>query len=139
MEKTADAVQLSDDDPIRRDYDLKKAWGILASIDLHGCNPKTIRDADRIKQFVYELCELIDMKRFGECNVVYFGQGDIAGYSMTQLIETSLISAHFDETKSSVTYLDVFSCKYFNPTVVAEFGKKFFEAKDYNLNYILRK
>src|SRR3989338_11059293 len=78
-----------DDSAIRRDYEEKNAWGLLASIDLHHCNGKTIRDAEKIKQFVYELCERIDMKRFGECNVVYFGSDEkVAGFSMSQFIET---------------------------------------------------
>lgn len=128
-----------DDSAIRRDYQEAQAWGLLASIDLHHCNPATIRDAQKIKQFVYELCDRIEMKRFGECQVVYFGSGDLAGYSMTQLIETSLISAHFDEKVANCTYLDIFSCKYYNPYEVSEFAKEFFEAKDYRLSYTLRK
>jgi S-adenosylmethionine/arginine decarboxylase-like enzyme len=47
---------------------------------------------------------------------------------MTQLIETSLISAHF-ANQSNTTYLDVFSCKAYDPEVVAQFAKQFFKAK----------
>ena len=126
------------DSAIRADYQTMCAWGLHSAIDLHGCNPETIRDAGKIRQFVYELCDLIEMKRFGECMVVNFGEDErVAGYSMTQLIETSLISAHF-ANQTNAAYLDLFSCKYYNPRVVAEFAKKFFEAKDYNLNYTLR-
>ena len=124
---------------IRKDFELVDAWGLHSGIDLHGCNPKTIRSKDMIKQFVVELCDLIEMKRFGECVVVDFGEDErVAGYSMTQLIETSLISAHFANSTNAV-YLDVFSCKYYNPHVVAEFAKKFFEGKDYDLHYTCRK
>ncbi len=49
-------------------------WGLLTSLDLYDCNPDTIRDADKIKQYVVELCTLIDMKRFGDCQVVHFGE-----------------------------------------------------------------
>jgi S-adenosylmethionine decarboxylase len=126
-------------DTIKKEYSEKDAWGLLSSIDLHSCNPDIIRNAEEIKRFVLELCELIDMKRFGECVVVNFGEDEkVAGFSMTQLIETSLISGHFANLTNNV-YLDVFSCKYYNPVVVAEFAKKFFKAKDYKLNYILRK
>lgn len=104
-------------------------WGILSSIDLYDCNPETIRDAEKIKQFVIELCDLIEMKRFGETQVVHFGEDEkVAGYSMTQLIETSLISAHFANL-TNATYLDVFSCKAYDSQKVVEFAKAFFQAE----------
>ena len=128
-----------DDTPLREEYAAKDAWGLVSSIDLHNCNAATIRDAEKIKQFVYELCEKIGMKRFGECTVVNFGEEErVAGYSMTQLIETSLISAHF-ANQSNTTYLDIFSCKYYNPNIAADFAKEYFGASDYNLAVSLRK
>ncbi|MDO8551904.1 MAG: S-adenosylmethionine decarboxylase [bacterium] len=124
---------------VREEYQLVNAWGLAAGIDLHGCNPATIRDAEKIKQFVIELCERIGMKRFGECTVVNFGEDErVAGFSMSQFIETSMISAHFANQTNTV-YLDVFSCKYYNPYVAADFAKEFFGASDYDLHYNLRK
>ena len=128
-----------DDSAIRRDYKEQDAWGLLASIDLHHCNPDTIRNPEKIKQFVVELCQRIDMQRYGECLIERFGNGDLEGYSVFQFIETSCVSAHFDEKVANATYLDIFSCKYFNPFEASEFAKEFFEAEDYNLSYTLRK
>ena len=114
-------------------------WGILSSIDLYGCNPDKIRDADLIKKFVVELCDLIEMKRFGETVVVHFGEDEkVAGFSMTQLIETSLISAHFANL-TNTTYLDVFSCKYYDSQVVADFAKDFFDADEVRLQVLYRR
>ena len=74
-----------DDRGLRRDYKEQDAWGLLASIDLHECDGALIRDAEAIKRFVVELCERIDMKRFGECQVVNFGEDErVAGFSMVQ-------------------------------------------------------
>lgn len=113
-------------------------WGLLSCVDLYECNSQTIRSADKIRQFVIELCNLIEMKRFGETQVVNFGEEErVAGYSMTQLIETSLISAHFANA-SNTTYLDVFSCKLYEPEVVADFAKKFFGAKNVHLQVVRR-
>ena len=50
---------------LEEEYAAKDAWGLVTSIDLHGCNGATIRDAEAIKRFVVELCERIGMKRFG--------------------------------------------------------------------------
>ena len=104
----------------------ENVWGIACSIDLYDCTPETIRDADKIKRFVAELCDLIEMKRFGETQVVHFGEDErVAGFSMVQLIETSLISAHFANHTNTV-YLDVFSCKPYNPETVQTFAEQFF-------------
>ena len=45
--------------------EIENAWGLAGSFDIYDCKPETIRDADAIRRFVYELCELIEMKRFG--------------------------------------------------------------------------
>jgi S-adenosylmethionine/arginine decarboxylase-like enzyme len=112
-----------------RPLDIEKAWGVACSFDIYECNPDTIRDADLIRKFVVELCDLIGMKRFGECVVVNFGEDErVAGFSMTQLIETSLISAHFANATNTV-YLDVFSCKPYDPAVVERFAVEFFEGE----------
>jgi len=104
----------------------QKVWGIATSIDIYECHPGTIRDADKIREFVAKLCDLIQMKRFGETTVVHFGEDEkVAGFSMMQLIETSLISAHFANLTNTV-YLDVFSCKPYDPVVVEEFAREFF-------------
>ncbi len=130
---------IANEEAIRRDYEEQDAWGLLTSIDLHGCDPALIRDAGEVKRHVHELCDLIGMKRFGETVVVNFGEDErVAGFSMTQLIETSLISGHY-ANQSNTVYLDIFSCKYYTPVEAAEFSKKFFKAKDYNLTYTLRK
>lgn len=102
------------------------AWGIASSFDIYDCDPETIRSAERIQEFVVELCDLIEMRRFGETTIVNFGEDErVAGYSMVQLIETSLISGHFANLTNAV-YLDVFSCKPYEPEVVAEFAQRFF-------------
>jgi S-adenosylmethionine/arginine decarboxylase-like enzyme len=127
MENTANKIMVN-----------AEPWGIQSCIDLYDCNPETIRDAEKIKQFVAELCVLIDMKRFGETQVVYFGDDEkVSGFSMTQLIETSLISAHFANL-TNTTYLDVFSCKYYDSDKAAAFAKKFFGAKEVRLQVLDR-
>ncbi len=124
---------------IKSEFSQDRAWGLLTSIDLHDCNPKKVRSEADIKQYVKELCELIGAKRFGDTVVVNFGEDErIAGFSMTQLIETSLISGHF-VNRNNYIYMDVFSCKAYDPAVVIAFTKKFFEAKEAGSNIILRR
>jgi S-adenosylmethionine/arginine decarboxylase-like enzyme len=114
-------------------------WGLSSCIDLHDCDLALIQDADAIKRFVAELCDLIKMRRYGETQVVRFGDDPkVTGFSMTQLIETSLISAHFADASRAV-YLDVFSCAPYDPVKAAEFAKSFFKANNYTLNTVRRK
>lgn len=103
-------------------------WGTAVSIDCYDCNPETIRSAKAIEQFTKELVNLIDMKAFGPCHVVHFGEEErVAGYSMFQLIETSCISGHFANL-TNAAYIDVFSCKPFSEEVASNFCKQFFES-----------
>ena len=115
------------------------AWGLYSCVDIHNCDPDIIRDEEMIRQYVIQLCDLIEMKRFNEAQVVHFGKDErIAGYSMIQLIETSLISGHFVNL-TNTAYIDVFSCKYYDPEVIAHFSLSFFKGSEYSLNVILRK
>jgi len=73
-----------------------------------GCDPASIRDPEKIRRFIIELCDLIDMHRFGEPQIIHFGPNErVAGFSMTQLIETSLVSGHF-ANETNAAYLDIF-------------------------------
>jgi S-adenosylmethionine/arginine decarboxylase-like enzyme len=117
----------------------ERVWGIASSIDIYQCDPQKIRDAAFIRTFVVELCDLIQMKRFGETQVVNFGEDErVAGFSMIQLIETSLISGHFANLTNTV-YLDVFSCKPYNPEVVQSFAQSRFGGSRSTLNVTLRR
>lgn len=77
------------------------------------------------------------MKRFGEPMIKKFGAGDLLGYSALQFIETSSITLHFDETENRA-FIEVFSCKFFDPDMAAEFCRKFLGAKKSKLRYYLR-
>ncbi|HEY6542987.1 MAG TPA: S-adenosylmethionine decarboxylase [Ktedonobacteraceae bacterium] len=128
----------TDDEMFIKRYQQENPWGLATSVDLYGCNPDAIRSAEKIRAFVDALCKLIDMKKFGPTIVVDFGEDPrVSGYSMTQLIETSLISGHF-ANQSNAAYLDIFSCKAYPPYVAAAFAKEFFEARDMKVSIHFR-
>lgn len=114
-------------------------WGESTAIDLYGCNPATIRSAYKLRQFAKELVELIDMKAFGPCMIENFGAEErVAGYTMVQMIETSIVAGHFANA-SNAAYLDVFSCKPYDEKKAAAFAKKFFEAKEVIVQKLMRR
>ena len=113
-------------------------WGLLTSLDINGCNPEIIRDSEKIKQYVIELCDLIGMKRFGDCQLLHFGKEErVEGYSMIQLIETSLISGHFANL-TNAAYIDIFSCKPYEPEEVSRFSREFFQAESIEMHITKR-
>ncbi len=125
--------------PTNNQFEQLGAWGLYCSVDIHKCDPHIIRDAEMIRQYAIQLCNLIEMKRFGETQVVNFGEDErVAGFSMVQLIETSMISGHFANL-TNTAYIDIFSCKYYNPETAAQFSLSYFKGSDYTLNVALRK
>ncbi len=119
-------------------FDSTQAWGLLASIDIYDSDPVLIRDEKYIRKFVTRLCQYLGMKSFGDCVVVNFGEDErVSGFSMTQFIETSLISGHF-ANQSNTVYLDIFSCKFFDPRNAAELAFSYFKGAHYRLQVALR-
>jgi S-adenosylmethionine/arginine decarboxylase-like enzyme len=114
-------------------------WGVSSSIDLYDCDLALMQNADAIREFVRILCDRIKMRRYGETQVVFFGdEPRVQGFSMTQLIETSLISAHFADASRAI-YLDVFSCAPYDPEDAAQFAAQYFKAPRYSVNVTIRK
>lgn len=104
-------------------------WGRSASLDLHGCDVKLLKDSKAIEHFVKQLTKLLRMHRVGKTEIKRFGHKKLRGYSMMQFIETSTITAHFDEIGGRA-FIDVFSCRKYDPQPVARFSKRFFKAKE---------
>ena len=119
--------------------DSTEYWGISSSIELYDCDLALMQNAAAIREFVRILCDRIKMKRYGETQVVHFGEDPrVTGFSMTQLIETSLISAYFADSSCAI-YLDVFSCAAYEPNEVAQFAREYFKAATCDVNVAYRK
>lgn len=114
-----------------------KYWGYHLMLDCAACDSEKIQDAVNITAFAKELVKRIDMVAYGEPQVVNFGSGNKAGYTLVQLIETSNICAHFCNDTGD-TYLDVFSCKPFSPAVVVDTMREYFAPKNVNSTFLHR-
>lgn len=101
-------------------------WGRHLALDIARACPRSIRDPQTIYYFTKDLVRKIDMVAYGEPQIVMFGTGNKKGYTLVQLIETSNICAHFVEETNDI-YLDVFSCKEFDPMVVRDVVVDFFK------------
>ena len=114
-----------------------RTWGKHLIIDAARASPHTIRSPTVIHDFTKTLVKRIDMVAYGNPQIVRFGSGGKEGYTLVQLIETSNISAHFVEENNSM-YLDVFSCKDFDPLVVKHTVEEFFDVEDMKMKVLTR-
>jgi S-adenosylmethionine/arginine decarboxylase-like enzyme len=105
---------------------MANVWGYSLMLNCGECCKGSIRSKYLIKAFSKQLVKNIDMVAYGDPQVVHFGTGNKAGYTLVQLIETSNITAHFVEETNSM-YLDVFSCKNFDVETVESTVKQFFD------------
>jgi S-adenosylmethionine/arginine decarboxylase-like enzyme len=114
-----------------------RTWGKHLILDAAGCSPKMIGCPIVIGNFTRDLVKRIDMKAYGDPHIVMFGTGNKKGYTLIQLIETSNIAAHFVEENNSM-YLDVFSCKDFDPSIVKDTVIEYFDAQKLSSRVLLR-
>ena len=114
-----------------------RTWGKHLILDAAGCSPKMIGSSTVIKNFTNDLVKRIDMKAYGEPQIVMFGTGNKKGYTLIQLIETSNIAGHFVEENNTM-YLDVFSCKDFDAEVVKKLVHEYFHAQSFSSRVLLR-
>ena len=104
-----------------------KPWGKHLILDCAGCNFFLINDTTNIREFIKELANRIDMTVHGDPQIEFLLPGtDNEGYSVLQMITTSNITIHF-VNKTKEAYIDVFSCKDFDPKIVDDVVNKYFE------------
>ena len=114
-----------------------RPWGYHLVLDLAKCNAAAIRSRHHIKLFSERLVVGIDMVPFGPAHIVRFGEDDKMGYTLVQLIETSNILAHFCE-ESNNAFMDVFSCKAFDPMVVKHIVQDHFRPQRMTMRLLMR-
>lgn len=119
-------------------------YGQELILDLHGCNPATFT-RDHLDRFFTELCDLIDMEK---CEVHFWDDVGVSedeqqtsphtkGTSAVCFILTSTIVIHTLDLLEAV-YVNIFSCKAFDPDAAADFTKKWFEAETIERSFINR-
>ena len=121
-----------------------RPYGFELILDLHDCNPETFNRTS-LDEYFSELCDLIDMEK---CEVHFWDDVDVPveeqqtspqtkGTSAVCFILTSTIVVHTLELLEAV-YVNIFSCKDFDPDVAAEFSKRWFKAGAYSPTWIPR-
>jgi S-adenosylmethionine/arginine decarboxylase-like enzyme len=107
-------------------------YGQEILVDIHDCNGGPFSRVF-IADFMVRLCDLIDMERedlhFWDYDEDPEGYADapdhLKGISAVQFIKTSNVVVHTIDAHNKV-FLNVFSCKDFNPATVATFAAEAF-------------
>jgi S-adenosylmethionine/arginine decarboxylase-like enzyme len=119
-------------------------YGVELILDLHGCDvSKFTRDS--ITRYFEQLCELIDMSRE---ELVFWDDTGLPedekqtsphtqGTSAVQFILTSSIVIHTLDQLRAV-YVNIFSCKEFDPKLAEKFTAEWFGAGDCSARFIER-
>src|SRR5882757_9681491 len=95
---------------------------------MQDCDLSIVTDRDSIARYIEELCDLLRFKRYGASTIVRFGnRPEIAGFSFTQLIETSLVSGHLVDSARCV-FIDIFSCATYSTATAESFTRRYVRA-----------
>lgn len=115
-------------------------WGYHLILDCKDCN-QNISDKKKIYEVIEEIIKKTNMKKVGEPIIKFLKPGNprLQGYSCLQLIETSSITMHLNDPPESSAYIDVFSCKSFNPEKVINVINEYFEPKKIKKRFLKRK
>lgn len=113
-----------------------RSWGFHLLIDCSKMNDRIDNEED-VREFFDELIKKLKMKKLTDFFYVKVDDEDGRGLSAFQMITTSHISMHFDDAERS-GYLDIFSCKNFEPKAVIEMIEKYFEPEHIATQFIFR-
>lgn len=116
-------------------------WGWLTAIDAAECDAEAINNTDTFQSFIDELLDRIEMVRIGDLHIFWCDTNDPnkIGYSIYQLLQDSNVSAHFCPADRNSAYMDIFSCKKYDPELVVEIFQKYFSAGKVHYSTITRK
>jgi len=105
-------------------------YGWLLSADFERCDPDAIADPQLVAMYCKALVAGIGMRPYGDPWIRKFGtEGTHAeGLTLIQPIETSSLVVHFSDERRSL-YLDLFSCKRFEPDEVIKFTSEYFRGQ----------
>lgn len=124
---------------------MENIFGYELILNLYECSIEKF-NRPGLETYFIELCNLIDMKREdlhfwdyeGIEDEIPYDQPHLVGTSAVQFIATSSIIVHTLDLLKKI-YINIFSCKKFDPKVAEEFTKKYFEVKKCDSLFVERK
>lgn len=103
-------------------------------IDANMCDEDNIRNLEKIKHFIDDLCELGKMEKKGDLIVEEFPENkfnienDLVGYSIVQIISLSNITLHINFISRTI-YFDFFTCGALKTDLIGVLFNNYFNPK----------
>jgi len=122
----------------QQQYGYKGNYGLELIMDLKECEIDNLT-CERLTTFFIDLCARIDMTRHGDPMFWedWSETPHLHGVSAVQFVETSNIVCHALPLLKAV-YLNVFSCKEFDPENVMAFCKEYWGASSGHHTVVVR-
>ncbi len=116
----------------------KQPYGKELILDLHDCDI-TKFTREKLNVYFFILCNAINMNRAdlhwwdydGQQEEYHLAEDHLKGTSAIQFIMTSNITIHTLDVLKRI-YINIFSCKDFNPSVVEKFTVNYFRGNTAN-------
>ena len=107
-------------------------FGLHLMLDMYGCDPQLLNDANFLYTVLDDLPEKINMRKLTKPYLVTTpgnGQKDPGGWSGFVIIEESHISVHTFVKRGFIT-IDVYSCQQFDTELALSYFKEKFKSED---------
>jgi S-adenosylmethionine/arginine decarboxylase-like enzyme len=103
-------------------------------IDANFCCEENIKNLEKIKAFIDDLCEVGKMEKKGDLVVEVFPENkfnienDLVGYSICQIISLSNITLHINFISRTI-YMDFFTCGALKTDLISVLFNNYFNPK----------
>jgi S-adenosylmethionine decarboxylase len=116
----------------------RRVFGTELVLNLAGCDPEVIGNPEALTAWALQLCDRIGMTPFGQPLINHFGEGDLAGWTLLQLITESDIKVHAVDADNSA-FANVFSCRPFDTAEATRFTVGYFRAQRHEVTVLERR
>lgn len=103
-------------------------------IDANGCDEDNMRNNEKIKHFINDLCEIGKMEKKGDIIIEEFPEtkfnidNDLVGVSVVQIISLSNITLHINYISRTI-YFDFFTCGALKTDLIGVLFNNYFNPK----------
>ncbi len=115
-------------------YYYKMVFGKHLIIDANLCCEENIKNLEKIKAFIDDLCEIGKMEKKGDLIVEVFPENkynidnDLVGFSIVQIISLSNITLHINFISRTI-YMDFFTCGALKTDLIGVLFNNYFNPK----------
>jgi S-adenosylmethionine/arginine decarboxylase-like enzyme len=115
-------------------FNIEMVFGKLLIIDANLCDEENIKNVEKIRNFIDDLCEIGKMEKKGDMIVEVFPEtkfnieNDLVGYSIVQIISLSNITLHINFISRTI-YFDFFTCGTLKTDLIGALFTNYFNPK----------